>query len=197
MSHNNVNCFIYVTTILVSLSVRFFNSFIWTQILKYQGANKVNYLELNQVFSIAALGRYVPGKITWIVGRVVFSSKHGISNTKSAVSSVFEGALKVIAGFMYSCRNYFFTPTVFNFGVIKAYKILEHKELPHTGFVTWKTIFKTFLLYTIALTINGSVIFFFIFSVYPELAFEYFLYVVGVGTVAASVGTLCGRIVVA
>lgn len=57
---------------------------------------RVNFSHLMLVYSQAWLGRYIPGAVTWIAGKVVLAAKLGISKRRLAVSSFFEIALQLI-----------------------------------------------------------------------------------------------------
>lgn len=78
-----------VATFLLVIA-RFWLSFTWGRILKFLGVSKFAFSEQNYVYAKSWLGRYIPGKVVWVLGKIHFASEHGISKRKIAISSVLE-----------------------------------------------------------------------------------------------------------
>src|SRR5258708_4169266 len=84
-------------TIIMTIG-RYFGVVIWRFILSDLGAKGLpRFAIMAHVYAKAWLGRYIPGTVTWIAGKVYMASSHGISKTRLAVSSLLEGAMQVIA----------------------------------------------------------------------------------------------------
>jgi uncharacterized membrane protein YbhN (UPF0104 family) len=87
-----------VLAALLALVQRYWYSFIWMFLLKRLGAT-IGHLrfELIAVYAKSWLGRYIPGGVTWILGKIYFATKLGVSATKLGVSSFLEGVLQIIS----------------------------------------------------------------------------------------------------
>lgn len=83
---------------VVTLVSRYWGVVIWLVILRGLGARGLrgSLLELNDVYSRAWLGRYIPGTAPWVLGKIFFASQHGIAKAKLAVSSLLEAGLQII-----------------------------------------------------------------------------------------------------
>ena len=83
---------------VLALVQRYWYSFIWMFLLQRLGA-KIAHLrfELAAVYAKSWLGRYIPGGVTWILGKIYFANKLGVSATKLGVSSFLEGVLQIIS----------------------------------------------------------------------------------------------------
>src|SRR5690606_3920237 len=80
------------------LIARYIGVFVWMNILKNLGAKnlKESTPQLTYVYAKSWLGRYIPGTAPWILGKIYFASKLGVSKNKLAVSSLLEGALQIV-----------------------------------------------------------------------------------------------------
>ena len=66
--------------VVFALSFRFLGVFIWQFILKTILLDDLpRFTVLAQVYSKAWMGRYIPGKIAWIAGKIIFGTRYGIS----------------------------------------------------------------------------------------------------------------------
>jgi glycosyltransferase 2 family protein len=83
---------------VLALLQRYWYAFIWMFLLKRLGATIGHLrLELIAVYAKSWLGRYIPGGVTWILGKIYFATKLGVSATKLGVSSFLEGVLQIIS----------------------------------------------------------------------------------------------------
>lgn len=87
-----------VLAAVLALMQRYWYSFIWMFLLKRLGAT-IGHLrfDLIAVYAKSWLGRYIPGGVTWILGKIYFAAKLGVSATKLGVSSFLEGVLQIIS----------------------------------------------------------------------------------------------------
>src|SRR5690606_15773151 len=83
---------------LLAMAFRYWGAFIWLAILRTLGATRLrqNLSQLLHVYAKSWLGRYIPGTAPWILGKIYFASKLGVSKNKLAVSSLLEGGLQII-----------------------------------------------------------------------------------------------------
>lgn len=203
---------------LLGIGSRFFGTYIWFVLLKRLGAQNLNNVgQLIFVYAKSWMGRYIPGTAPWILSRIYFAAQHGVSKKKLAVSSLLEGGLKIVV--MMALAILFLAidsrssgvfgpntqlilfsafvvcivamlPSVFNFLVTTAYRLLRRKNLEASHLADFKTIGVGAGLYAIGSIINGLSLFFIAKAVYPELSYSDLVYVVGSGSLASAAGML-------
>jgi uncharacterized membrane protein YbhN (UPF0104 family) len=209
--------YIAIATV-VALAFRYWGAFIWFVLLKGLGAKnlKPNLMVLIYVYAKSWLGRYIPGTAPWILGKIYFASKQGISKNKLAVSSLLEGGLQIVVlmaislifllldgrlnviGIEYkillaSAIAVCFIaliPKVFNSIIAFTYKLIKKKTFDKDHYVTGKLILRGSLLYVGGALLSGLSLFFIAKAVYPELAYENIFYVMGAANIAAAVSML-------
>lgn len=70
---------------------------IWLALLRNLGAPRFDDVPaLAHVYAKSWLGRYIPGTAPWILGKIYFASRLGLSKRKLAVSSFLEAGLQVL-----------------------------------------------------------------------------------------------------
>ncbi len=86
-----------VAASVVGLAARYWGVFVWRTILVDLGAvDMPRWSALSNVYAKAWLGRYIPGKVAWIAGKVYFAGEHGLSKSKLAVSAVLEALVQIV-----------------------------------------------------------------------------------------------------
>lgn len=205
-------------SLVLGLVFRFWGVYIWFVILSGLGAQNLrnSWAELTQVYSKAWMGRYIPGTAPWILGKIYFASKYGISKVKLGISSLLEGGLQIVvimivASLMLAIDPRLdviswemrlaiigiiiigiitLLPPVFNFFIKLVYKVLRKKAFPAEHAVTKGVIAKGALLYAVGALITGLSLFFIAKAVYPELGYDQLFFVMGVGNLAGALGML-------
>jgi len=69
----------------------------WKLILQKSG-HSLNYLSATRIWFLSQLGKYAPGKVWIVLGRIYLSQKESISKRVSSVSIVIEMILGVVSG---------------------------------------------------------------------------------------------------
>lgn len=203
---------------LLGLSSRYWGAYIWLVILRGLGATKLkrNLHNLVYVYAKAWLGRYIPGTAPWILGKIYFASKHGIPKNKLAVSSLLEASLQVVVTIavslillsfsaqlgviddstklymvlaLFGCII-FLVPSVFNYLISLAYRLLRKKHLDAEHLVSGKIVAKGGLLYIVGSTLTGLSLFFISKAIYPALGYDTLLFVIAATNLAGAVGML-------
>ncbi len=199
------------------LFFRYWSAYIWVVLLRNLGASNVRLSrDLIYIYAKSWLGRYIPGTAPWILGKIYFASKQGISKNKLAVSSLLEGALQIAVLLAISLlllvsdtrldiigSEYKFLmilgllgcfisllPPVFNFFVALAYRLFKKKTLALEHYASTRTISTGAAMYTVGALINGVSLFFIAKAMYPDLGYEQLSFVIGVGTLAGAVSML-------
>ena len=199
---------------ILALVFRTWGAYIWTVLLRSLGASTVRLTPtLLYVYAKSWLGRYIPGSAVWIIGKVYFASKQGISKNKLAVSSLLEGALQIIVQLLFAITILAFdsrlnqvtyqvkllmiaaiaglvlllVPKVFNTAVSIFYRAVKRKAFSIDHYASGSTISKGFLLYVAGSVINSLSFFFIAKAIYPDLAYGDMLFVMGVTTLSSAV----------
>lgn len=206
------------TSGLIALTARFWQSNIWLAILKGLGAKDIekSRRELLYVYAKSWMGRYIPGTAPWILGKIYFASKHGISKNKLAVSSLLEGALQIAVVMAVSFMMLMFDsrldvidinykiimitvlvgcvvsvyPPVFNKIISIIYKLFKKKVFDKEHYVNNKTIVKGATMYAVGALLSGLSLFFVAKSIYPSLDYSSVFFVMGTGNLAGVIGML-------
>lgn len=213
----HMNWWPLLLALLLGLAFRFWGAYIWTVILRSLGAKNAPYSrELIYIYAKSWLGRYIPGTAPWILGKIYFASKLGISKNKLAVSSILEAGLQIVVQMVFALSLLVFdprlniigtdlkigmtaliivslvalVPPVFNRIIKVVYKLLKRKQFPQEHYVSFDSVSKGFGMYIIGAIISSASLFFVALSVYPELSYNELLYVMGVGTLAGAVSML-------
>ncbi|MGH7195561.1 MAG: lysylphosphatidylglycerol synthase domain-containing protein [Candidatus Saccharimonadales bacterium] len=208
--------YLIVATIF-ALITRYFFALIWRVILTDLGAkNLPRFWIMADVYARAWLGRYIPGTVTWIAGKVYLASSHGISNSRLSVSSILEGGMQVVAVLVVAMALLGFdprlsiiplqykilmiivaavllaalTPPIFNRIVRLAFFVAKKKQPSSELKVNQKAVARAFLLYAIASFILGTSEFFISRTIVPGLPWREFLFIVGSFNLAGALGIL-------
>ena len=203
---------------LISLLFRYQGVYIWRLILKKLGAVDLpGFRTLSFVYSKAWLGRYIPGTVTWIAGKVYFASSHGISKKRLSIASVLEGATQICAIFALSM---FFLSIDSRFSVVSREYRLLMAALGISGIILlWQPIFNKIIVLLLTITkkihlksselesnngavfsailnysfgffISGASYFFLTKAFYPSLALHDFFFIVAIFNIAGVIGML-------
>lgn len=202
---------------IFGLAFRYWGVYIWVTLLKSLGAQHLGSLvRLTYVYAKSWLGRYIPSPGAWMMGKVYFASKHGISKNKLAVSSILEGSLQIVVVMTISFAMLIFDrrfdvvesrykilmfiiviggiivmmPPIFNRVISLGYSVVKRKKFDTSHKASSNTIITGSLLYTVGAIINGLSLFFIAKSVYPTLGYDNLIFVMGVGNLAGAVSML-------
>lgn len=204
-------------SLALGIGVRYWGAYIWFVLLKSLGAHELNdKVQLIYIYAKSWLGRYIPGTAPWILGKIYFASKHGISKNKLAVSSLLEGGLQVVVTMtlafillmsdprldvlddiykwimiaIVAAGVISLIPPVFNRLIATAYRVVRRKKFPSEHRASSQTIMKGIGLYIISTLVNGLSLFFMAKAFYPELPYDDMLFVMGATSMAAAASLL-------
>ena len=211
----SVNYWYLLVASLTSLAFRYWGVFIWKIILERLGAVHLpSFKTLSAVYAKAWLGRYIPGTVTWIAGKVFFASSHGISKKRLVTASILEGAVQVIAIFAISLiflgldsrldvvstqlriilvaigivTSLVLVPRVFNRIIVLLARLFRKKDFNANELKSnKKAVSSAFLLYSIGYFISGASYFFLAKSIYP-IGFDNFFFTVAAFNIAGAIG---------
>ena len=200
-----------------SLAVRFWFAEIWMLLLRRLGAQiRKDRFELFVVYAKSWLGRYIPGGATWILGKIYFATKLGISKAKLGISSFLEGALQIIVVLVSAAamlavdphvqklgRGWVWAllaaalaglivvyPAVFNRVVTFGYKLIRKQGLDGEHLPDNATIGKGILAFLVSSVLSGLSFYFVAAAVDPALPLDSVLFVIGASNLASALSML-------
>lgn len=207
-----------VLSLLLGLAANYWRTIAWFVILRSLGSRSLagKRIQLAQVYAKSWMGRYIPGTAPWILGKIYFASKLGISKSKLAVSSLLEGGLQVAATIAASFVLLLtdkrldtvstdfkllmvlsligcvivMIPPIFNRLISLAYKILRRGEFAREHHATNSSIARGTFMYVVCTLVLGLSLFYIAKAVYPELGYDSALYVMGASSLAGAIGML-------
>lgn len=209
--------FMAIASVFALIS-RYWAVFVWLVLLKGLGAKDIekHKIALAYVFAKSWMGRYIPGTAPWILGKIYFASKHGISKNKLAVSSLLEGGLQITVTIAVSfvmllldsrlsiisnqlkifmigvlvCCVVAVIPRMFNKIVSVAYKLLKKNEIEAEHLANGQTIIRGSLLFIIGALLSGISLFFIAKAVSPSIGINDMLFVMSASNLAGAIGML-------
>jgi uncharacterized membrane protein YbhN (UPF0104 family) len=200
-----------------SIAVRFWFARIWMFLLRSLNADLTgNEAELYLVYAKSWLGRYVPGGATWILGKIYFATKLGISKAKLGISSFLEGALQIIvviisAALMLAIdphvqslgRTWVWLllaaaiaglvvvyPPVFNRVIRFGYSKVRKQDLAHEHLPDTKTIGKGIGAFAVSSVLSGLSFYFVAAAVDPNLNASSLAFIIGASNLASALSML-------
>jgi len=198
------------------LGIRFLYPRVWVFILKEFGQKITNYWDLNFVYAKAWLGRYIPGKIAWVGGKIYFGSHQGLDIKTLILGSLLESIIQITASltlglFILSMQNrgnldqrmtafslisliillLSTYPPFFNRVLKIAYKVFKKKEIESKYEFRFGTLIKTFLIFVVLGILLGIPAALICLSVDPAFDITLnFFYIVAALNIAGSIGIL-------
>ncbi|HVW99146.1 MAG TPA: lysylphosphatidylglycerol synthase domain-containing protein [Candidatus Babeliaceae bacterium] len=215
LAHLSISWSYLLLASLISLVFRYWGAFIWRTILSALGATGLpNFTVLTHIYARAWMGRYIPGTVTWIAGKIYLANKVGISKSRLAVSSLLEGGMQIIALMAVSMLLLgfdprldvipvgvkvlmvvlgvvlllFLSPPIFNRLLHVAHMLIK-KEAPGEELrINGKAVIRSFLLYAVGAFIAGLSYFFLSRALAQHTSWKDFLFIVGVFNLAGALG---------
>jgi uncharacterized membrane protein YbhN (UPF0104 family) len=199
---------------IVSLVSRYWMVLIWLVLLRGLGASKFdNPPELALVYAKSWLGRYIPGTAPWILGKIYFASKKGLSKSKLAVSSFLEAGLQILTLLVVGILMVLIDPRtvvidawlkvvmiaalvafvvalwprVFNAAATLGYRVIRKKDIDRADLPGWSTILRGAALYLVGALFSGLSMFFVALAVDPQLSWSTLPFIVGAANLATAV----------
>ena len=121
----NIQPAILVASMLPAAAAIVLMAFIWRQIVAYlAGPLQANLGQLPKVFLYSWAGRYVPGKVAYVVGRFVLGRTAGVSGPVLVGSIVYENVLLITTGAAFA------TLTLLPILAIESESVLPYLVLP-------------------------------------------------------------------
>lgn len=187
-----------IISILFLLASSFAGNFAWCKNLRFLGA-KIRYFQALSVIGISQMGKYIPGKVWSVGGRVLLARRYGVSEITTSASILIETITLSLSAFV------LFFISLFSFGGSLPSKFyLSFLFLPLSLFFLHPAILKrlialggkilrrpvvipdleskkvigVYAIYFISWFLHSSGFFFLVHSIYP-VSFANFFRVIG------------------
>lgn len=203
---------------VISVGFRYWGVGIWFFLLRRLGATglKGSGVTLTYVYAKSWMGRYIPGAATWIIGKVYFASKHGVSKARLGVSGLLEGALQIAATLALALVLLLIDPRTHNLDpwlialmvaafvgcvvclipkvfvslIGLALRILRRKPLEDDVRPSLGTVLGGAGLYVAGAILSGGAYYFITLAVYPSLKGTDAAFVIGAASMASAISML-------
>ncbi|KQS14342.1 hypothetical protein ASG04_00140 [Curtobacterium sp. Leaf183] len=203
---------------VISLGFRYWGVGIWFFLLRRLGATGLrgSGVALTAVYAKSWMGRYIPGAATWIIGKVYFASRHGVSKARLGVSGLLEGGLQIAATLALALvlllvdpRTHALdpwivvlmivafvgcvvclVPRVFVFLVSTALRVLRRQPLDEDVTPGIATVLGGAGLYVVGALFSGTAYYFITLAVYPSLKTSDAAFVIGAASMASAISML-------
>lgn len=200
---------------VISLAFRYWGVLIWRVILADLGAKDLpKFRVLADVYAKAWMGRYIPGTVTWIAGKIYMASKLGISKSRLTVSSLLEAGVQILATLSLSLvilgldprldviapeaklaivllalvSLIALLPPVMNRVLSIGFRLIRRRAAYSELRTNGRATVQSFVLYVIGALIAGSSYYLLTAALYPEIGLESYWYIVGAFTLAGALG---------
>lgn len=217
LSSVSINWWFMTAATVASIAVRYWFAGIWMFLLTRLGADLTGQRgALFLVYAKSWLGRYVPGGATWILGKIYFATKLGISKAKLGISSFLEGALQIIvvlisAAIMLATDNRIATlgaswiwllwlgaglglvavyPPVFNRVLQFGFRLVRKTQLDQEHLPSTPTIGFGILSFLVSSVLSGLSFYFVAAAVDPTLGWTDLPFVVGASNLASALSMI-------
>jgi glycosyltransferase 2 family protein len=215
ISRLKLNWWLLVASTLLAISYRYWGVLVWRVILSELGATSLpSFRVLSSVYAKAWMGRYIPGKVTWIAGKVYLASGFGISKSRLAVASILEGGVQITAVLAISmillgldprldviprlakivmvvtalfCLGLLY-PAIFNRLAHAGYLIIKKRAPGPELRINGRAVTKSLLLYSAGALISGTSFYVLASAVDPAITSEMALYLVGAYSMSGAIG---------
>lgn len=210
----NVNLALLVPALIFSILTRFILSSNWAFMLRTFESVNISLIKAHHIYAKSWLGRYIPGKIVWVGGRILFSVQEGVSKRAATILSFLELAFQIQAGslvaifailFIKNQTIRLFTPHLallililsilflLPFTLSKlisfSYQILKKKRLSKK-YLNLNKLIKILIFVTCAKLNTGLVNSLLAWSLKPGMNINELIYVAGVSNLAGILGMI-------
>jgi glycosyltransferase 2 family protein len=203
---------------VLGLAARYWYAGIWVYFLRNLGAKLApgQLVELLEVYAKSWLGRYIPGSVAWVLGKIYFASKLGISKTRLAISSFLEAVLQIVVVLITASvlllvdpRSYQLAgqwvwllvatalvglfvvwPPVLSRAVSWLYEFVKGVVLEVSSLPTNRTLINGMLAFAVSSLISGTAFFFVAWAVDPNIGWREFLFILAASNIASAVSMI-------
>jgi uncharacterized membrane protein YbhN (UPF0104 family) len=209
-----VNPLYLLVAIPFSLAPRFLQPLAWGALIAGYGDRPPAYPQLTLVYAKSWLARYIPGKLVWIGGKVLFGRQFGVGGRVLALTSVAEAGIQIVTALVFSFLIFTVTgqlgrlgsgirlfslaalcvlsaglvPPVFNTLVARVHR-LASKE-PAGGSLSFAPFLKVVGFYIGIHALSAIPLYLLLKAVYPQLSLASLPYLTASFLLGGALGTL-------
>ena len=214
----SINWWYIVASVPFSIFSRMFLPSIWMKIIgiyhKIEGSTE--YWDLNYVYAKSWLGKYLPGKVAWVAGKIYFALNKGIDKTTLSIASFVDTVLQLLAAliigvaflfisgtssnFSFWYNLFFLASTVIGLFIISppilnrllgfGYTLIKKRKLDKKYFLKFSDLFKIIPMYFFVYALSSIPIYLIIRSLGFDIGLIDLIYVSGAFIFAGAVGTI-------
>lgn len=199
-----------------SLASRFLQPLAWAVLIRDYGARPPRYPQLTLIHATSWLARYIPGKLAWLGGKVLFGSRYGVDVRVLAITSVAEAGIQMATGLALafllfvlagevgrvSPRLRFFSvvalctvsvallPPVFNAVVARLQALVDRQASTVEHRLSFGAVLSVGTLYLLIHGLGALPLFYLLKLVYVPLTLAHLTYVTAASLLAGAVGAL-------
>lgn len=185
----------------------------WNLQLKPYG-NALPAKKLYSIYAQSWIGRYIPGKVAWVGGKIYFAAQEGVDKNVAVITSFLDSMLQVIGSLLVAAvfflviqrapgvddsliyLTYALTaalllclvPRVFNFLVNLVHKVLRRTAIDEKYRMAGGPIWLSTAVVVGAKILSGMAVAIIALSVFGKVSFADFLYVVAANCAATAIG---------
>lgn len=204
-----------ILSLLAGVCYLFLSAFIWIRMLFRLNPSVRASWDLLAVYAKSWMGRYIPGKVVWIAGKIHFASQYGIPVSQLGVTSFLEAGVQMSTQLIISLAiilldGHFgmlpdgiriltvfaiiglavaLAPPVFNLIASTALKIAKRSTVNNIK-VTWTAIGEMTGLYSFGYLLLGITYYFSLKAFMPDLPFSLFAFTTAGISIAGTMGIL-------
>ena len=185
----------------------------WKALLDNFTGKKLEADKLYKIYAKSWLGRYIPGKVAWVGGKIYLAAQEGIDTSVAVITSFLDSVLQIFSCMLVGTVFFLFTdtakvsdrtvyalygltavmifcliPPVFNRLVGLAYRILKRKKMDSEYFMSGKPLACSIGIVTVSKLISGIGTSCIVYALFPELTFGGFVFSIGVFSVSTAIG---------
>ncbi len=185
----------------------------WNMQLRPYG-NALPAKKLYSIYAQSWIGRYIPGKVAWVGGKIYFAAQEGVDKNVAVITSFLDSMLQVIGSLLVAAvfflivqrapgvddsliyLTYALTaalllclvPRVFNFLVNLVHKVLKRTAIDGKYRMAGGPIWLSTAVVVGAKILSGMAVAIIALSVFGKVSFADFLYVVAANCAATAIG---------
>jgi Uncharacterised protein family (UPF0104). len=209
----NVNWFLLIASTLVRTGSLLLLPLSWKILLGKYVKKSINMGKLYEIYAKSWLGRYIPGKVAWVGGKIYFAVQEKIDSNVAIITSFLDSVIQIFSCMLIGVAFFAFTdtaqinqntviliyvltvvmvicliPRIFNWLTSIIYRILKRTKLEEKYYMNGKTLISGISVVVISKIISGIGTSFIILAVYPNLTFQEFIFSLGVFSVSTAIG---------
>ena len=102
--------------VILSFTVRMcgllISPFSWDRLLKAYHSNALDIKKVYRVYAESWMGRYIPGKVAWVGGKILFATQEGVKTDVAVITSFLDSILQIFSSMLVAAIFFLFSNNV-------------------------------------------------------------------------------------